>query len=447
MSDLSKELKAEIRKREWIPGEQIGGGGGGIVFYAYRARLVEAFIDFHKEGGSLSLPFVTEHEMFSIRLIQRLYESMIQEKTMIAALKVPHLVLKRANPEKRKKVEKRLNREIEAMKSVNHPALIKLFDHDPTDPPKWFIMEYHPGGTLAGRVKQFKGQLLQVLSAIRPIIEGVSLLHQKEYIHRDIKPGNIFFDSSGKLVLGDLGIVFKKEIDQLTQAGEIEYSRDWAPDWVQHRDLDDYSKKVDVFMLCKVIYFMITGGQKVLVSQLDDDDFDLNKLFPNVPGMDDLYRLICSCVKHKELKCQLENAGALLTAVDEIISSLQGASNVQLLYNLSIGNLAIDRRRAIGNNFVHQTQVFIPRPAKGFGGKANIKFTGAPQTIHVRYRIDTEWSQSEMVGPLNSDSGWTGVMTLSPQERMKPGWYNLDIEAVTDGSDSAKLFDFILYFN
>src|SRR5207247_1648122 len=95
------------------------------------------------------------------------------------------------------------------------------------------------------------------------------------------KPKNIFIAPNDQLVLGDFGIIFPNDGEErITKQGTLEFSRDWIPDWVRFAEIDKYGPKIDVFMVARVLYYMLSGGQKVLASQLNEDPFNLVQLLP-----------------------------------------------------------------------------------------------------------------------------------------------------------------------
>jgi len=105
-----------------------------------------------------------------------------------------------------KRAEARLKKEIKAMSDTKHPNLLKILDYDPDA--KWFVSEFHPKGTLAENKNIYTGNFISALKAFRPLVEGVSELHKNGYVHRDIKPQNVFISSNNDLILGDFGLVF-----------------------------------------------------------------------------------------------------------------------------------------------------------------------------------------------------------------------------------------------
>src|SRR3972149_4165240 len=133
------------------------------------------------------------------------------------------------------RAKERIEREIEAMTNLSHPNLLKILDAD--DDSKWFVSQYHFRGTLANNLNLFQGNISSALKAFRPLVEGVSLIHEKGYIHRDIKPQNIFLVSSDNLILGDFGIVFFQDPQhtRISDTYENVGSRDWMPGWATGR--------------------------------------------------------------------------------------------------------------------------------------------------------------------------------------------------------------------
>ena len=78
------------------------------------------------------------------------------------------------------------------------------------------------------------------------LCRAVEFIHHSGYLHRDVKPKNVFFDQSGKIKLGDFGLVSEKpDGTQTTTVGTRLYV---SPEQLSQRK---YSKKTDVFPLGK----------------------------------------------------------------------------------------------------------------------------------------------------------------------------------------------------
>ena len=86
----------------------------------------------------------------------------------------------------------RIKKEIAVMQENLHPNLLKVLDADPDS--KWFVSKYYSNETLdkPRNRDRFTGDLAKSLRALRPLVQGVSELHKRGIVHRDIKPQNIF---------------------------------------------------------------------------------------------------------------------------------------------------------------------------------------------------------------------------------------------------------------
>ena len=94
---------------------------------------------------------------------------------------------------------------------VARPHLLQVHDCILSDNVSLLEMEYASGGSLAARLQKAResGGRLEVEQALRiatEIAEGLSALHEHDYVHRDLKPSNILFDEQGHTRVADLGL-------------------------------------------------------------------------------------------------------------------------------------------------------------------------------------------------------------------------------------------------
>ena len=160
---------------------------------------------------------------------------------------------------KKKYVEKNefLN-EIELLKTVDHPHIIKIFDcyYDKTF--YYLIEEYCSGGDLFDYIQKEHYFTEKKASIIfTQILSAVNHLHKKNIIHRDLKPENIVFiktknkDIFIKLIDFGASIIYKGK--NLTQElGTIYYM---APEVF----LNNYDEKSDIWSCGIILYTMLCG--------------------------------------------------------------------------------------------------------------------------------------------------------------------------------------------
>lgn len=237
------------------------------------------------------------------------------------ALKVLH---KHEDVAKEKQAEERIKREIKALKELKHPNLLEIFDHD--DDYKWFVSRFYPNGSLTGQEDKYRGKPLDALRIFRPFVDGISQLHHKGQIHRDIKPQNVFIDSDNSLILGDLGLVFDRD-DQsprLSLTGENVGNWEYQPEWTTGRRDEDPKPSFDVFSLGKLLWKIISGEPIFRLWFFDDLENDLELLFPEQAGeMRFVNELLAKCMVRKEEKCLIKNGTEFLKEIDNIIEKIE----------------------------------------------------------------------------------------------------------------------------
>src|SRR3569833_621391 len=105
-----------------------------------------------------------------------------------------------------------LKREISLLRDLRHPNIVQYLGCGSSPEYLNIFLEYVPGGSVQTMLNSY-GALPEPLvrSVVRQILNGLSYLHNRDIIHRDIKGANILVDNKGTIKISDFGVSKKLE--------------------------------------------------------------------------------------------------------------------------------------------------------------------------------------------------------------------------------------------
>jgi serine/threonine-protein kinase len=151
----------------------------------------------------------------------------------------------------------RFESEIEAMKQVVHPNIVKLYAFGEQNGALFYVMEMVPGASLQDRIGQGKRFTPYETAKIGVgICNALRMAHDRGIIHRDLKPANVLWDGADVVKLTDFGIAKLFGGSQLTGdggiIGTVEYM---APEQAAGKPA---SVRSDLFSLGCVLFAMLS---------------------------------------------------------------------------------------------------------------------------------------------------------------------------------------------
>ena len=168
-------------------------------------------------------------------------------------------LIKRDTIKKNSNKEVKIYREINALKQLNHPNIVKLDEVLQNSKYIGIVLEYASGGEFykyIQRKKRLKEQPACRLFA--QLISGVSYIHSKGLVHRDLKLENLLLDKNENLIITDFGFVnefFSSNELMNTSCGSPCYA---APELVISTKPYE-ARKADIWS-CGVILFAMLAG-------------------------------------------------------------------------------------------------------------------------------------------------------------------------------------------
>ena len=118
---------------------------------------------------------------------------------------------------------KRFENEALIAASLNHPNIVKVYNHGTIAGVPYIANEYIKGQTLKD-VIDFRGALPleEAVDYMIQLTDALNFAHQHNIVHRDVKPENIFVMPDGTIKLADFGIAQAEGLDNnLTKTNEI----------------------------------------------------------------------------------------------------------------------------------------------------------------------------------------------------------------------------------
>jgi len=158
-------------------------------------------------------------------------------------------------------VVERFKREARLMMDLNSERIVQVYDHFKEGPNYYIVEEYVDGVSLDALIR--KERYLSNDAAMLIFYEvcrALKFAHDRQVIHRDIKPGNILISSHGEVKLADFGIATSAEEmdDGLTKDGTMLGTPAYVPP-EQIEDARNVDRRADIYSVGVVLYEMLTG--------------------------------------------------------------------------------------------------------------------------------------------------------------------------------------------
>jgi tRNA A-37 threonylcarbamoyl transferase component Bud32 len=264
----------------------------------------------------------------------------------------------------------RFQREAEVIATLEHPHIVPVHDFGEHEDQPFIVMRYMSGGTLADLLNKGPLSLSEIATLFERIGSAVDYAHSLGVIHRDIKPGNILFDSRGGTCLSDFGIAKIAEATAaFTGTGIIGTPSYMSPEQAQgEKNLDG---RCDVYSLGVVLFQALTGQlpfnadtpMGVAIAHIREPVPSLLEFRPDLPPA---FEAVIHKALEKDPAKRYQTASELTQAFKQAISGMDTLSNDRTYLEPAAGTVI----EPVGGTYVEPRSypaTPAPAPIKGEG--------------------------------------------------------------------------------
>ncbi len=161
-------------------------------------------------------------------------------------------------------VIRRFRNERQVLAALNHPNIARLLDGGTTgDGLPYFVMEYIEGAPIHRYCDTRRLRVAERLVLFQQVCAAVAYAHERQVIHRDIKPGNILVTEDGTTKLLDFGIakILDPDLAADTLDPTVTAMRMMTPDYASPEQArgEQVTEATDQYSLGVLLYELLTG--------------------------------------------------------------------------------------------------------------------------------------------------------------------------------------------
>ncbi len=228
------EVRSLVAISGYTATAELARGGMGIVYRAYQ----------HEPGREVALKMLLPHQLGSQEMRQR------------------------------------FQLEARTIATLDHPAILPVYQVGECDGIPYFTMKLAAGGTLSERLQGFRGQWDRIADLVIALADAVHFAHQRGILHRDLKPGNVLFDEAGQAYVSDFGLAKLLEEDvHVTATFDLIGTPRYLPPEIIVGGVAGATVSGDVYGLCTILYELLAqrpifegNNPRELMRQIVDDE-------------------------------------------------------------------------------------------------------------------------------------------------------------------------------
>jgi len=149
--------------------------------------------------------------------------------------------------------------EARTMAKINHPNVVRVRNFFTENETAYLVMDYYEGVALSEYLAASGGKISEqaAVGIMIRVLDGLKEIHDRGFLHRDIKPHNIYLTVEGKPILLDLGAA-RDAVSDKEKSLSVLYSSGFTP-FEQYYRRGDQGTWTDIYACGATLYYMLTG--------------------------------------------------------------------------------------------------------------------------------------------------------------------------------------------
>ena len=150
--------------------------------------------------------------------------------------------------------------EARTLAQFDHANIVRVRNFFEENSTGYLVMDYYDGVTLADYLaQQPQGRLPEktAVAILMPILDGLREVHAKNFLHRDIKPQNIYLTTGNRPILLDFGAA-RQAMGERSRSLSVVLSEGYAP-YEQYHRRGEQGPWTDIYACAAVLYHAVAG--------------------------------------------------------------------------------------------------------------------------------------------------------------------------------------------
>lgn len=225
--------------------------------------------------------------------------------------------------------------EIRKQAKIEHEGVVRVYGDgrfNEKDNQRFAILQFMAGGSLQDRLRDHP-QGIEPTEAARILCEVAAALHRvhrwgaarhQALVHRDLKPGNILFDETGKTHVADFGLAATAgdlHEHEVSGGATILYASPEQVRPLQKRRGSDVDTRSDIWSLGVILYGLLTGKHPFVGSSNEETMEVIERYEPTAPK--DLNTAVPIPLDEITRKCLRKDPNERYQTADELAQALR----------------------------------------------------------------------------------------------------------------------------